>query len=165
MVSHADQYVWSSHRAYLGVRKQPWITTEFGLALFDRRRARAIRAYASFLGEGSALRGSTSIVGRADEPRVLGNDEFVASLTQRAAVPQSDLTLDEISADVCSQLSVSLNEVRSAAQLRSLCEARGRIASRALELGAARLSDIARYLHRSASSIYRAAAQYGRKER
>jgi putative transposase len=34
VVSTADEYPWSSHRAYLGIEMVPWLTTEFGLGFF-----------------------------------------------------------------------------------------------------------------------------------
>jgi putative transposase len=38
MVSTPDQYAWSSHHAYLGLRVEPWVTTDFGLGMFHKQR-------------------------------------------------------------------------------------------------------------------------------
>jgi putative transposase len=43
-------YRWTSHRAYLGIERIPWLTTDFGLSLFSSDAARAHEAYQRFMG-------------------------------------------------------------------------------------------------------------------
>lgn len=53
VVEPAD-YRWSSHRAYLGFKSVAWITTDYGLSLFDADRAQARTAYQRFIAAGLA---------------------------------------------------------------------------------------------------------------
>lgn len=48
LVSHPDQYRWSSHRVYLGVTNVPWVATTI-LEFFNANREMAAREYVRFL--------------------------------------------------------------------------------------------------------------------
>ena len=50
MVSDLAEFPWSSHPNYLGLRAQPWLTTNFALGLFSADAERAIAAYRDFMG-------------------------------------------------------------------------------------------------------------------
>src|SRR5882724_5456528 len=45
MVSNIDDYPWSSHLAYLGLRTESWLTVDFGLSLLESTVEHARRAY------------------------------------------------------------------------------------------------------------------------
>ena len=44
-VKEAKDYRWSGHRAYLGLEKIPWLTTDWVLAQFSDKLAAARRIY------------------------------------------------------------------------------------------------------------------------
>ena len=52
-VVDADDYRWSSHRAYLGYKSVTWITTDFGLSLLASDLAQARIAYNRFIVDGT----------------------------------------------------------------------------------------------------------------
>ena len=161
IVDHPREYRWSSHRTYLGMRRQVWVTTDFGLGLFSTERARAIQAYTAFVNERLDAPSDPSLYeGHPDEPRILGDDRFIEKFSLDVQVRRPKITLEEIAARVCEELNVSLTEVRSKSQSRSLSRARGLIAARALFSNAACLSEIARFLQRSASATARGAARH-----
>jgi REP element-mobilizing transposase RayT len=53
LVATADDYRWSSHRAYLGYRSVAWVRTEFGLSLLSPDLTRARNLYPDFIAGGS----------------------------------------------------------------------------------------------------------------
>ena len=54
-VAAPADYLWSSHRAYLGYKSVAWITTEFGLSLLADNPAHARAAYRQFFADGIAI--------------------------------------------------------------------------------------------------------------
>jgi REP element-mobilizing transposase RayT len=47
-----DDYLWSSHRAYIGYKSNALITTDYGLSLFSQDPSRARAAYHQFIARG-----------------------------------------------------------------------------------------------------------------
>ena len=98
--------------------------------------------------------------GHPAEPRVLGDDRFWVTLPILPGPPRATVTLKEITLAICTELAVSLEELRSRCQHRRMSRARGLITARALSCRAATVSDIARFLSRERSTVIRAALRY-----
>lgn len=163
IVQAAHQYRWSSHRAYLGKSSQPWVHTNFALRMFAPEEIQARARYEAFINERTGIRASPLADIHPRERRVLGDDQFL----ERLGIPSTRtrrnmITLDDVAANVCEELRVSLAELRSPSQSRDLCVARARVAVEALSERICPLSEVARYLNRSASSLSRVVARYGR---
>lgn len=153
MVASPEDYVWSSHHAYSGHEKPPWLTVDVGLGLLGRTYGGARDAYQRLI--------------RGDEPpgveqrvwlpsvdtRVIGTDRFLASLPPPRLAPRSCLTLEELAAAVCRRFDVDLEEVKSPSRRRRLTEARFLIARRAVDERIASVRKVAMYLGRSQSAI------------
>lgn len=161
LVRAPQDYRWSSHRSYLGLRTQSWLTTDFALSLFARERNAAVQAYAAFVNERiGAPRDDSLFEGCFSEPRVLGSDRFVESLSVPSESKSTKITLEQLAREVCAEFGVALEDVRSIAQTRPLATVRGVIASRAHDARIATFSDVARFLKRSVSAITRAAVRH-----
>lgn len=162
LVSDPEDYRWSSHRAYLGLADCDWLETEFGLRMFNAHVAGARDRYRAFVVQAiGSPRDPQLTAPTRGEPRVLGDDGFLQTLAARLAEATTPArALDDIVAEVCGELRVTLAELRSASQARRLTRARGLLAARALAAGAASQGEIARYLNRSASALARAAERY-----
>jgi hypothetical protein len=52
MVTEPGDYLWSGHRACLGLEMIPWLTTEWVLMQFSERLGAARGAYNRFVSEG-----------------------------------------------------------------------------------------------------------------
>jgi len=91
MVARAGQWRWSNYRATAGLRKPPeFLSTQWVLAQFGKRRAEAQRAYRQFVGEGMAAPSPwEGLVGGL----LLGSERFVAECRARLA---GDRELEEI---------------------------------------------------------------------
>jgi len=161
LVADPADYRWSSHRAYLGLAAPHWLTTAFGLRLFAAEAGRARERYHAFVNQGiGAPRDPQLTTAPRGEPRVLGDEAFRRTIERPADAAAKGPSLEEIVAAVCGELGVNLAELRSSSQLRRISRARGQVTARALAAQAASLSEIARYLNRSASALARAAERY-----
>jgi len=166
LVADPADYRWSGHLAYLGLAKTDWLETSFGLQMFAADGVRAREDYLAFVRQGLGVPRDRSLLApSAGEPRVLGDDAFRAGVVAAGRMARgANQSLEEIAASIASDLGVSLDRVRSPSQRRDLSRARGLLAARALATGAATLSDIARFLNRSASAVTRAVERYGSDE-
>ena len=147
-------YPWSSHRAYLGTKRICWVTTELGLSLFGNEPDAARRRYAEFVG-GESDGSADALDERAhpNDDRILGDDEFLASLTRPRLAADVPVGLDEIARDVCAAHGVPLDLVRSRTSQHRLTPVRLELLARALSAGAATLTEVAGYLGRDASTL------------
>lgn len=169
VVPSPEQSRWTSHRAYLSRIPHPWLHTELGLRLLHWQPQRARELYKEFIEAGI---GSTSdpalYVGHRDDPRVLGDDRFLAALQWRPptadANPSAPATpaLAAIIQEICVDFGITTDELRSVRQNRVLSRARGLITARARDAYAATLAEIAKFLNRSPSALARAAERYGK---
>lgn len=159
MVESPDDYRWSSHGAFTGRRPQSWVTTDFGLSMFDRELTTARRLYSQFVHEGAGLKSEPKLrEGHPKEKRVLGDDNFLSRLDVPLKPRNRTMTLEALALQLCAEIGVSLDDVRSRSQSVRLSRARGLIGSRAIDQHIASLSEVARYLNRSASALSRAIA-------
>jgi REP element-mobilizing transposase RayT len=158
MVSSPEQYPWSSHHDYLCSQPRGWVTTGLGLRMFSEDAGRARDLYVAFVLDDIDAPSNPSLYrGHDKEPRVLGDDRFLAKLN--LSLPHRDpcVTLEQICMDVCREFDVTLEALRSVSRKRSLATARGAIAARAVDGRIATLSDVARFLHRSVAALSRSA--------
>jgi REP element-mobilizing transposase RayT len=160
IVAAPDQYLWSSHRVYMGTIAHPWVHTSLGLSLFSANEPRARQLYRLFIDESVGVDPLPAPAAHPHEPRVLGGDGFLKKLSVPVLRRHADTTLDAIATQVCNEFGVTIESVRSPSQHRALCLARACIAVRAIDGQAATLSDVARYLNRSASALSRAVSRH-----
>lgn len=162
LASDPAEYRWSSHLAYLGLATSDWLETAYGLRMFDPDPGRARDQYRRFVIQGiGAPRSRRLGESPRGEPRVLGDDAFLKTIKRKTAARSlSRRSLEAIAQEVCAELGLTLSELRSTVQRRRVSRARGLVAARALAEGSASVSEIARYLNRSASSVTRAVERY-----
>ena len=159
MVNAADAYRWSSHHAYLGTRAEPWVTTDFALAMFHSRRPQAVAAYSRFIAERVDAHSPLNECNAGDR-RILGSDEFAGKLLGASWRPKSRKTLDHLIDEAADRFSISLEALRSPSRQRHLAKARAWIAHEAISLRIASLSQVARLFQRDESSLREAVRRY-----
>ena len=159
MVKEPEDYLWSGHRAYLGLETIPWFTTDWVLSQFSVRLSVARRAYERFVWEGKGgSRQEEYDRGSSADSRILGGDAFIDRvLGQEQAKPRLKLSLDRIVREVCSQYSVKEKDLRGSARDRRLSEARGMAAWLVLELGACTLGELGKRTGRDITTLSSAA--------
>ena len=81
MVERPEQSRWTSHRAYLSINPHPWLQTGLALRLLHWKPARARAIYKEFIAAGIGATSDPALYqGHKDDPRVLGDDQFLAAI-------------------------------------------------------------------------------------
>lgn len=155
MASDPVQYQWSSHQNYLGLRTSPGVTTNVALSLFHKQEDQARSTYQRFILGGigqSSSKLKELVSGRCDEPRVLGDDQFMNNIKLHWR-PKSRVTMDSLITTVCKEFAIEPNEVLRPCRSRKAAMIRSVIAYRAVQLRIGTLSDAARHFNRSVSTL------------
>lgn len=165
IVNHPSDYPWSSHRAYLGAAFIPWLTTDFGLSLFSNDLAQARAAYERFIvASGYEDEEDLEQESHPDDSRILGGDQFIASIPQTPDKPRSALTLDQFAETLCAQHHINADLLRSPSRARYLASIRAEFSTQAIEQRIATLCEIARFLNRDPSTLNKLLARRASNE-
>lgn len=159
MVTHAGDYLWSSHHAYLGTRTEPWVTTDFALAMFHSHRPQAVAAYARFMDECPEVH-SPLEEHNPNDRRILGSDEFAGKLLGASWRPRSPKTLQQLIDEAADKFSVSTEALRSRTRRRLPARARAWVAREAATLRIASLAQVARVFQRDESTLRESLQRY-----
>jgi putative transposase len=154
MVASTADYPWSSHHAYIGSRQEPWVTTDFALRMFHPERTRAVASYLRFMQEAPGCEASSPFDDlNRNDLRVLGDDQFMASLIGGSQRTGAGSTLDEVLDDACQRFSVTLEDLQSSNRQRGISRVRAWVARQAVARRAASISAVARRLNRDESTV------------
>lgn len=159
MVSDPADYPYSGHRAYLGRTDAAWLTTDFALSLLSGELNRAREAYRLFVRAGIGITGENWLTGHPEEPRILGDDQFLSRLSVRLR-PRGRLTLTELIDQVCQEHSIAAAELVGPSRARHRARVRAVIVDRALRLRVASLSEMARHFNRSNTTLSKSLLHY-----
>ena len=165
IVKEPKDYLWSGHRAYLGLEKIPWLTTDWVLSQFSDKLAAARRIYEKYVAEEKGGGHQQEYhQGSATDSRILGNDRFVdRMLGPKRSRPKFGIGLEGIWKDVCKCYSVDENEWKGAGKERRLTEAWGMAAWLVLESGTGPLVQLGRLTGRDPSTLSSAAKRLQRR--
>jgi REP element-mobilizing transposase RayT len=153
MVADPRDYLWSSHRAYLGAPCPRWLRIEPVLEVLGRPADTARAAYRRFMNEapGDADREAiTTDAGGGPARRHQSGSPPRAHTAGQCAGPHD---LDAIIAAVAAEHGLALDDLRSKRRHPALVRARMEIAHRALIAGVANLSQVARQLNRAPTTL------------
>lgn len=161
LASAPAQYLWSSHAEYAGTRREPWVTTEFGLRMFHADRQRSRELYLEFLSMQMAADVDVDFAEAHDfESSVAGERTAVAP----EVLPEGDqgptITLEQLAQQACAEFGISIHDLRSNSRASALARVRDRLAAVAIERDVASRSEVARFLSRSVAAISRSAARH-----
>ena len=160
-VRDPNDYALSSQRAYLGMTQIPWLTTSVALRMLAQRPEQARYAYRRLMFEAPALdEGVHFERGCDDDPRVLGDRQFMADIPRHMRVHRSSYSLDQVIDTVSTTLGVERSEVLSRSRQRRLSLARALITWYATERGVATLAEVARRLERDPSTLFVGVERY-----
>ena len=160
VVSDPAGYTLSSHLAYTGTTRTPWLTKSVALRMLGhpeqaRSAYRRLMSEAPAPGEGDAFG-----TGGSDDPRVLGDRDFTAAIQAETPVHRGSYTLDQVIDTVTDTLGLQRGEVLSGSRKRRLAFARALITWHAIECGVATLAEVARRLQRDPSTLFVAVERY-----
>ena len=154
LVAAPGDYVWSSHRQYLGQIVRSWVDPEPVLSNLARDVVQARRVFAEFCGE--ALKSPTCMATARNALRSR------ADPGQRVTAQESGplRTLNDVIAEVCRRSGVSEELLAAPGKGHILSALRGEIAGRASSEGLASITEVARRFNRDVSSLARAASRW-----
>ena len=155
LVLDPADYRWSSHRAYLGRERIPWLSAESVLGMFHSERRVAGRAYTRFIAEGLP-QGHRDDLYEVWEQRYLGDERFVERLERqvREALPKlRAITITDILRVVAEEFGCTVKEIISYSQRRVAAQARHWVALLASEVAGERITAAAAALRRSPGSL------------
>lgn len=160
IVSDPDLYRWSSHDLYAGRRQVPWVTTDFGLALFSQQ---VVEAYALYRRYVSAATPAGEPFVSSRDPRALG--EYPTGQSRVSRIDRREpKSLETIAAEICLEYGITLSHLVSDQRRADFNRARDAFVARAMREGVASQHRVAAFLNRSAAAISRAAARGQRAE-
>jgi putative transposase len=151
MVAEAGDYRWSSHHAYVGGRRESWLTVDFALALFAAERPAAQSAYRRFMAEGDP-----DWVPEDAEEYDLPAELVAGNVTSRPPQPllvHPRQTLDELLAEACRRFDVRVEDLVSFSRRKPVVLARGWIGREAVKRRVAPLAEVARALGKDRSTL------------
>ena len=159
LVSSACDYQWSSHRDFVGHCRHEWLTTHWVLSLFNSRIKQATRAFDRFVGQRDADTYPFD-EGTRNDPRLLGDDDFIASmLDTKGEVPTSE-SLDLIIERHCRRNLIDEEQLASPSRTRRNARIRAEIALEAMAEKVATVAQIARRFNRSEPVMIRSMNHY-----
>lgn len=158
LVREPEIYRWSSHLAYLGEERIPWLMTEWVLSQLSSRKSRARMMYQDFVNRGKlGGRREEFHRGSKGEGRVLGDDTFIDRVFHRVERGREGVkrkaTVDEVVEKVCKFYGVEEGEVAAAGKGRMASEVRGMMAWLVVESGKLTLTELSRHLKRDISTL------------
>lgn len=155
----ADHYPWSSHKNYVGVRADSWITTDFALAMFSTDRSRAIRAYREFVGANQDTRWEPEQA-MARGKAVIGDDDFISRVTGSPAPSKGRQTLPELVEEAVRRFGVAHEVLVSPIRDAFVVQVRAWIGRQAAKRGIATTAAVARELGRTEGALRYAIRAY-----
>jgi putative transposase len=150
MAPDVSSYPWSSHRAYMRIDRDPFVTTDCALGLLSPDRARAIARYRAFVEELAPPAMAAELAALDSGEPLLGTVEFMARHSPTLRLSEC---LEATIAAACRHFGVTLSELRSPSRAARLVTARAWITHTALSSGAVKLAEVARALHRDEATL------------
>lgn len=155
------QYSWSSHRNYVGLPGQRWVTTSFAHNMLGATHDRAVAKYHELIGSTSEDdQGSGSFPVNPRFTGVLGDDEFAARVTNSKWHPRSSKTLESLITECSRRFGITEAQLASPAKSRGLAAARAWLTHEAVEERIASVSAVARRLERSEGALRQLLKRY-----
>ena len=150
-----EKYRWSSHRAYLGKESFSWLDTSLILSQFSSNPKTASCLFAEFVGGRVSEGRRKEFHGEKNHDcRLFGDDNFVeAVLAETESEPLRKPDVHAVIATVKKIYDLPDDIFRGHSRERSSSEARAVAAWATLELSNGKLTELARYLGRDASTM------------
>ncbi|MEW6558252.1 MAG: transposase [Elusimicrobiota bacterium] len=158
LVKSPSQWLWSSHRVYLGLERNPIVDDRKVLEFFDRDINNARKKYAEFIREGITLKSRKELYPPERFP-VLGNEKFLEKIgkEEKELRRRFDVTfrvgLENLIKVVANVTGIHKDKISGSQQTRECSFARDIFSYIARNYCKQKVSKIACFLHRSISTI------------
>jgi len=155
LASAPMNYPWSSHLAYCGREKVPWLSTERSYLSIEENGIRALMKFHAYVNEGSAEEARIDFSrGSEYDPRVLGDDEFVRGVMKLSRQKyQPRINPEKVLRIVLERYKLTEEELAAPGKNRFNSEARAYLAWLYLETGCDTMTALGERLGRDVSSL------------
>lgn len=150
-----EDYLWSSHRVYLGLEALPWLNARLLLKKMHAQESEAQQQYQEFILQGMQHGRPKDLAAAKFSGRVFGDVEFVRAVITAAEQPHSkpNVSLDDLMAIVCYQYATTEAELASPGKQRSTSVARGVLAYLVKQSPGISFTDLAKRVQRDATTL------------
>lgn len=163
MVVQPDEYVWSSHKAYMQKVVFTWLEQARVLDYFGKTFDKAVQEYKNYIFRGIGKEPEFDFKSGAFEG-ILGAKEFVDDIIQqKCPKPKLKISLAELTLEVCKKYKVSEQELCMPGKQPVYSHARAVLALFAREAEGISLEELARFLKRDASGLSKLAIRLKQK--
>lgn len=165
MVKTPLAYAYSSHRAYLGGEKLPWLTTDWVLGQFGSRNSAARPRYARFVNDAIAQGHSEVFYGGQADARIVGEADFVKTVLKSKVKRARTPALEDLLAYVRPRYQLTEAALLAPGRARLPAAARALVCWLAIKTQAASLTTLARVFKRDISTLSHAASRLDARSR
>lgn len=158
LCQYLNDYPWSSHLAYLGLSKLPWLTKKQVLSYFSGNSKVARMNYYQFvLSEiNQDDLGEEFIVGNHDGLPILGSDDFLKKvMADEADVENKVCSFQDVVNFVCSKYGIELSLLCGNSRIQEYAKVRAIVLWLSQELKLCSFAEVARYFKRDPSGLIR----------
>ena len=164
MVNSPEQYLWSSHSAYLGKVSVSWLTTDWVLSQFAKEKQHAIGVYRDFVIAGKADGHRKEFHQGERDGRILGEDRFVEESLRMASQKHSrKITLEQVLLKVCAEYGVGLEDLSGGSRQKRISEPRSVAALLVRDLDYISLMELSAGIKRDLSGLSQAASRLDKR--
>lgn len=164
MINILDEYPWSSHQAYLGMKEIGWLTTDWLLSRYSKQITKARKEYVEFVNRGLAGGQRKEFHIGNHEGRILGNDDFVQKVLDKMKEQTGKpYTLEEVISVICQQHSIEPDDLARGGRQRKFSEPRAMVALLVRESSHLSLTELGQKFNRDLSGLSQAANRLERR--
>lgn len=157
LVARPEDYAWSSHRAYLGRARWPFLSVELVLAQFGEQGRAARARYRKFV-EDAGEQGPRPDLYAVMDGRFLGDESFVSDARRHQHEdgdprPAIHISLEDLLAEVVRDSDIASAHIQGSEKRRELVLARRIVALLAVEVGGYTQRQVAGFLRCNPASV------------
>lgn len=143
-----EDYLWSSHRNYLGKENLAWVDKEELLKILDEEE------YSAYIALGMQHGRPKDLAAAKFNGRVFGDEHFIRQTLNAAEKPRkARVSLEELLMMVCHEYAITEEELISPGKQRSSSIARGVLAYLVKQSQAVTFSELAKRMNRDATTL------------
>ena len=166
MAQAPEQYLWSSHQAYMGTTTISWLTTDWVLSQFAANEKRARKLFHEFCLRGMHEKHRKEFHRGNFEGRILGDDRFSEKAFAIAEEKfQVSVTVKQLIGIICTNYRIDYQEFVAQGKQQPGAEARAVAAYLVQDDEKLSLTELGRYLNRDLSALSRSAARLRARKR
>ncbi len=158
IVKSPEEYIWSSHKAYLQMNDIPWLTKDNVLRRFGNTHKDAIKKYNKFILAGVGIK-SDLMFESGLQDGILGSEKFIESVLERCEKKKiKQIELEDLIKKVCEKYEISPSKLPD--KNRRYTHVRAILSYLVNQSDNLALVELARFLNREPSGLSKLARKF-----